>query len=139
MELEEQTLRLTCEELRRREEQTSKQLAVANQLYQKLKQQYTQGGSSPSSVHAHQPTQGQREMDLLANSNLYSQRLPESQYRRPDPEGLEGAKYFPATAGPYSQAQTNTVPSAGEAWSKPTTSRCEYCPNIKLRHFTDLV
>ncbi|KAM7204433.1 hypothetical protein V8F20_003549 [Naviculisporaceae sp. PSN 640] len=124
MEVEEQTLRRTCEELRLREEQTSKQLSAANQLYQKLKQQYTQGASSPSLVHAHhQPAQVRREIDPHANSNPYGQRRPELQHRGPDPERLGRAKYFPATAGPYSQAPTSTVPPVGGSWSNPTAAQ----------------
>ncbi|KAK4215682.1 hypothetical protein QBC37DRAFT_120305 [Rhypophila decipiens] len=130
MEAEEQTLRRTCEEPRLREEQSSKQLAVANQLYQKLKLQYTQGGSSPSLAHARQPAQLRRDVDPLPNPEPYGQRAPEPQFLGSGQERLERAKYFSAATAPYPRAQPSQGQFVGGAWNKSATT--QYTPTRRL-------
>lgn len=125
MQLEQQTLRETCEELRQREGQISHQLSITDQLYQKLKQQYTQEGLSPGPLSAHHPAQLQRVIDPHANPDAYSKRPLESQYWGPGQEMHERAIYDPDTTGPYSKVQQAPAPVVGGAWSKPAPSHCE--------------
>ncbi|KAM7186900.1 hypothetical protein V8F33_011572 [Rhypophila sp. PSN 637] len=100
-------------------------LAVANQLYQKLKLQYNQGESSPSLAQARQSAQLRRDVDPLPNPEPYGQRAPEPQFLGSGQERPERAKYFSASTAPYPRVQPSPGQFVGGAWNKPATTQCE--------------
>jgi len=123
MELQEKNLKRMNDDLRSQEEQTAEKLAVTNQLYQKLKHQYTQAGSSPTVAQSIMSPNFSKNVNHLPNPDPYGQRHADSQYHRgAEPESTERAGYFSAASGSHSR--THVASAALEGRSNSVAAQC---------------